>query len=98
LLPSAAYQSETVMLSAGASVVLLSDGISEAVENASRTTREAVVEALSSLRPEAGVEAQAEAVMRMGRSGRGPAGVDGWQDDRTVVVLGRGAAAGRATP
>ena len=38
-----------------------------------------------------GAEAVSQAVLSLAQAGRGPAGVEDWSDDRTVVVLSVGA-------
>jgi serine phosphatase RsbU (regulator of sigma subunit) len=85
LLPDVNYDARTEKLGRGEALVLVTDGVTEAIEADGR-----VEERLAwtvAHRRERGPQAICERVMRLARSGRGPRGAGEWQDDRTVVVV-----------
>ena len=91
LLHDASFQEEVLALEAGDICVMVTDGITEALQESAR----APVDAISQRVPVHGGSATAvcDAVMSLGLQGKGPSGVERWEDDRTVVVV---AALGRA--
>jgi len=91
LLPDASFQEETLDLEAGDICVMVTDGITEALDKSGR----APVDAIAARVPAQGGSATAvcNAVMSLGLQGKGPGGVERWEDDRTVVVV---AARGRS--
>jgi phosphoserine phosphatase RsbU/P len=80
------YDAQVARLAAGDTLVLVTDGITEAIERDGR-----VAERIASTvtRRTGGPQAVCERVMRLARSGRGPRGAGDWQDDRTVVAVAR---------
>ncbi len=64
--------------------MLVTDGVTEALEAGGRV-HERIAWTVAQRRSR-GPQAVCERVMRLAASGRGPAGVTGWADDRTVVV------------
>jgi sigma-B regulation protein RsbU (phosphoserine phosphatase) len=85
LLPDVEYDARTEKLDGGEALVLVTDGVTEAIEADGRVEeRLAWTAARKSAR---GPQAIGERVMRLARSGRGPVGAGEWQDDRTVVVV-----------
>lgn len=89
LLPGCAYEQESVGISSGDLVVLVSDGITEALDatggdGPGKLARE--VRHVNDLAP----GAVCSRLLRAARQGGGPRGVEGWADDRTVVVFGVG--------
>jgi serine phosphatase RsbU (regulator of sigma subunit) len=90
LLPGASYATTTVELSPGDVGVLVTDGITEALESGPATL--AQVLGASAERPvaERSPAAVCDDLLRAAAAGGGPAGVTGWQDDRTVFVFAVG--------
>ena len=93
LLQDASFQEEALALEAGDICVMVTDGIIEALEASARASVDAIAERM----PVHGSSATAvcHAVMSLGLEGKGPSGVEQWEDDRTVVVVaahGRSAA------
>ncbi len=86
ILPDQHYASQVLRLAAGDALVLVSDGVTEAIEADGR-----VEERLAwtvAQRRASGPQAVCRRVMRLAASGRGPRGAGGaWADDRTVVVV-----------
>ncbi len=85
ILPDAHYDAHVVRLAAGDTLVLVTDGVTEAIEADGR-----VEERLAwtvAHRRMSGPRAVCERVMRLALSGRGPVGAGEWADDRTVVVV-----------
>jgi sigma-B regulation protein RsbU (phosphoserine phosphatase) len=85
LLPDVEYDARTEKLTGGEALVLVTDGVTEALEADGRVEeRLAWTVAHKSAR---GPQAICQRVMRLARSGRGPVGAGDWQDDRTVVAV-----------
>jgi serine phosphatase RsbU (regulator of sigma subunit) len=85
LLPDAAYAAEDLSLGDGDALVLMSDGVTEAIEADGRV-EERLAWTIAQRRAR-GPQAICDRVMRLARSGHGPLGAGGWQDDRTVVTV-----------
>ena len=86
LLPSPAYDEERVGLRPGDLLVLVSDGITEAIDASGDGVPAALGAALTAL-PERTPEAACRALVETARRSSGPAGLAGWTDDRTVVAM-----------
>jgi serine phosphatase RsbU (regulator of sigma subunit) len=84
LLPCARYAEERLALIEGDVCAFMTDGVTEAVADGSRPWRAAVLDAVRAGRS-AGVVCRA--IMSRASEGQGPAGIDGWTDDQTVVVI-----------
>jgi phosphoserine phosphatase RsbU/P len=85
LLPDTTYESRALRLAIGDAIVLVTDGVTEAIEGDGEV-EEHLAEAVALSRKK-GAVAVCDSVMRLARSGRGPKGVGAWQDDRTVVAV-----------
>jgi sigma-B regulation protein RsbU (phosphoserine phosphatase) len=86
LLPGVDYAQETVTLNSGDLVVLVSDGVTEALG-----LEDHLVDALSTAiarAPALTPVAVCQQLLDAAREGPGPAGVEEWTDDRTVVAFG----------
>jgi sigma-B regulation protein RsbU (phosphoserine phosphatase) len=87
LLPGARYATTEVVRGPGDIGVLVTDGITEALEGGPTT----LSEALSAMdgRPAGGPTPAeiCEALLRASAQARGPVGADDWHDDRTVLVF-----------
>ena len=85
LLPDVRYDARTEKLSDGDALVLVTDGVTEAIEADGRV-EERLARTVAHRRT-SGPQAVCERVMRLALSGRGPVGAGQWTDDRTVVVV-----------
>ena len=85
LLPDTRCAVEELTLVPGDTLVLVTDGVTEALESGGRV-HERIAWTVAQRRSR-GPQAVCERVMRLAASGRGPVGVAGWADDRTVVVV-----------
>jgi sigma-B regulation protein RsbU (phosphoserine phosphatase) len=85
LLPSVGYETHALRLACGDALVMMTDGVTEAIEADGRV-EERLAWAVSHRRTK-GPQAVCERVMRLAGKGRGPGGDGSWQDDRTVVAL-----------
>jgi sigma-B regulation protein RsbU (phosphoserine phosphatase) len=85
LLPDVRYDARAEKLDDGDALVLVTDGVTEAIEADGRV-EERLAEAVAHRR-NSGPQAVCERVMRLARSGRGPQGAGPWQDDRTAVAV-----------
>jgi Stage II sporulation protein E (SpoIIE) len=87
LLPGTRYAAATLDLLPGDIGVLVTDGITEALETAPVTWAQAVSAAGDTRDGPRSAATICEALMETAARGRGPESVDGWQDDRTVFVF-----------
>ena len=85
LLPDVRYAAEEVPLALGDTLVLVTDGVTEALEAGGRV--EERIAWTVAHRRDKGPQAVCERVMRLAASGRGPVGAGDWSDDRTVVAI-----------
>jgi serine phosphatase RsbU (regulator of sigma subunit) len=84
LLQEAVFEEETLVLEAGDTLVMVTDGITEALEDSARAPIDIITEQVRKHRQSA--RAVCHTVMSLALQGKGPAGVEHWEDDRTVVV------------
>lgn len=92
LLAEAHFVDEPIALQDDDVCVLVTDGVSEALETTGTPWHEAVVTAVRSLTT-CTAEAACRAVVTLAADGTGPDGVADWADDRTVVVAAIASAA-----
>ena len=85
LLPDTSYAAQELSLAEGDALVLMSDGVTEAIEADGRV-EERLAWTVAQRRAR-GPQAICDRVMRIARSGHGPLGAGDWQDDRTVVAV-----------
>jgi len=85
LLPAAAYEAATLRLAAGEALVLVTDGVSEALDGDGRA-EERLARAIGKPQP-CGAQAICDQLMRLARAGRERVLSGIPQDDRTVVVV-----------
>lgn len=90
LLPGAKYEATQVKLARGDIGVLVTDGITEALESGPLTLDDALGEARERYAATGAPREICESLLRAAAGGTGPAGVEGWQDDRTVFVFAVG--------
>ena len=87
LLPDAAYADAAFDLDTGDVVVIVTDGVTEALETGSVTLAQALETVRDRVAGHGSPSAACDALLRAaGEGGGGPAGIEGWPDDRTVVV------------
>ena len=86
LFPAARYDEKLVTLKPGDLVVLMSDGITDAINASGDGTPMAIAAQLAHLREKTPAAAGA-ALLERARRAPGPLGVMGWADDRTVLVF-----------
>jgi len=85
LLAEVSYEANALRLTCGDALVLMTDGVTEAIEADGRV-EERLAWAVAHRRAK-GPQSVCERVMRLAGKGHGPVGVESWQDDRTVVAL-----------
>lgn len=85
ILPDSHYDAQVLRMTAGDTLVLVTDGVTEAIEADGRV--EARLAWTIAHRRSGGPGAVCERVTRLARSGRGPRGAGAWTDDRTVVAV-----------
>ena len=90
LLKGATFDEQSLDLTAGDVCVFVTDGVSEALDGLDRRWDTTIANAVLQSRC-SGSESVSQAVLSLAQNGRGPAGVEDWSDDRTVVVLSVGA-------
>ena len=86
LLPAAHYDEERITLAPGDLVVLVSDGITDAIDASGDGIPTALRAELTNLR-ERTPELACRALLDTARRSPGPSGVTTWADDRTVVAF-----------
>ena len=87
MLPGTRYAAATLDLLPGDVGVLVSDGITEALDTTPVTWVQAVSGARGARAAPRSAAAICDELMGAASRGHGPQGVDGWQDDRTVFVF-----------
>ena len=81
------YRSETIHVAPGDLGVIVTDGITEAVEVAGVSGIDRVKAALVSAGPALTPELVCDVLMALAASSHGPPGVENWDDDKTVVAF-----------
>ena len=87
LLAEASYVEEILELRAGDHGVFFTDGITEAIERGPGSPADIIVATVRRLPHGASAPAICHALVSLALRGLGPAGVDDWQDDRTVLAF-----------
>jgi len=88
LFADAVYQPETLHLDPGDVGLLVTDGITEALEDDDRLRpADRLSELVLSLEPPLSADRISDAIMALAARASGPRGVTDWQDDKTVVVF-----------
>jgi hypothetical protein len=87
LFPETAYEAEVVALEAGDLGVIVSDGITEAVEEDGIPAVDLLSRSVYAVPEPRTPERVCDALMKMALHGSGPRGVTGWQDDKTVFAF-----------
>lgn len=86
LLPDATYTETVLALEPADVVVILTDGVTEALETGVTTLAQALGTARDLVARDGSPSMACSALLQAASRGGGPAGIAGWQDDRTVVV------------
>lgn len=86
LLKEATFADEELALADGDVCVFVTDGVSEALDNPDRPWHAVIADVVARVHADT-AGAVCRSVVALAQDGRGPAGVEGWTDDRTVVVL-----------
>jgi sigma-B regulation protein RsbU (phosphoserine phosphatase) len=81
------YRTETLRIETGDIGVLVTDGITEGVEQDDVTAVDRLAAALSDVELPVTAERVCDAIMALASRGAGPRGVADWDDDKTVVVF-----------
>jgi sigma-B regulation protein RsbU (phosphoserine phosphatase) len=87
LLRDASYDEELITFGDGDLVVLVSDGVTEALDASGDGVVDVVAAQITRARKHT-PEAVCASLLSAARSGPGPRGVDDWMDDRTAVAFG----------
>jgi serine phosphatase RsbU (regulator of sigma subunit) len=87
LLPGTTYVTDTVELSPGDIGVLVTDGITEALETGPVTLSQTLKTSLERFLAGGSPGGICDDLLRAAAAGPGPAGAPDWQDDRTVLVF-----------
>jgi phosphoserine phosphatase RsbU/P len=87
LFPETAYEIESVSLKPGDLGVIVSDGITEAIEEDGVAAVDVLNRTISSIPEPRTPERVCDALMEMAQRNPGPRGVANWQDDRTVLAF-----------
>lgn len=85
LFPEAEFDQELVQLRAGEACLLVTDGVTEALEGQRPLADD--LEAALDCRGAPSAAELCQAMMTRALLGHGPVGTEGWDDDRTVVVV-----------
>jgi hypothetical protein len=91
LLPGARYEATRVELDRGDLGVLITDGITEALESGPATLDDALSQGRERYLATGSPVGMCESLHDAAARGTGPPGAEGWQDDRTVLVFAVGA-------
>jgi hypothetical protein len=87
MFPETVYQSEVVHVDAGDIGVIVTDGITEAIEQDGVSTVDRLKATVSSLPSPWTPERVCDALMTLAEDSDGPPGVPDWQDDKTVLAF-----------
>jgi serine phosphatase RsbU (regulator of sigma subunit) len=87
LFPETVYESETVSFEPGDLGVIVSDGITEAVEEDGMPAVDVLNRAIASMPVPRTPERVCDALIEMAQRRSGPAGVADWEDDKTVFAF-----------
>ena len=96
LLTDATWVEQSVSFEPGDRLVLVTDGVTEALGDGEPSPTDRIIRARR--HPAVSAQATCDAVMTLALGGHGPAGLTGWDDDRTVVVVARRDDAPRGPP
>jgi sigma-B regulation protein RsbU (phosphoserine phosphatase) len=87
LFPETFYESEVVSVEAGDLGVIVSDGITEAMEEDGVATADLLNRSVCHVPEPRTPERVCDALMKVAQRSAGPRGVENWQDDKTVLAF-----------
>jgi serine phosphatase RsbU (regulator of sigma subunit) len=87
LFPETAYEWEVMAINHGDLAVIVSDGITEAIEEDGIAAADVLSRAIFGLPEPRTPEYVCDALIETAQRHHGPAGVENWQDDKTVVAF-----------
>jgi sigma-B regulation protein RsbU (phosphoserine phosphatase) len=87
LFPETTYQSEVVSIEPGDLAVIVSDGITEAMEEDGVAAVDVLNRSIVNIPEPRTPERVCDALMEMAQRAPGPLGVADWQDDKTVLAF-----------
>jgi sigma-B regulation protein RsbU (phosphoserine phosphatase) len=87
LFPETIYEAEVVSVEPGDLGVIVSDGITEAIEEDGVSAVDVLSRAICNMPGPRTPERVCDALIEMSRRGRGPLGVANWDDDKTVLAF-----------
>jgi sigma-B regulation protein RsbU (phosphoserine phosphatase) len=87
LFSDTAYESEVLSIERGDLGVIVTDGITEAIEEDGVPSVDLLNRTICDVREPRTPERVCDALMKMAQRGSGPRGVANWQDDRTVLAF-----------
>jgi len=96
LFPETAYESEVVFVEAGDLAVIVSDGITEAIEEDGVAAIDVLNRTIVNIPEPRTPQRVCDALMEIAQRAPGPPGVANWQDDRTVLAFQFTERSGRA--
>lgn len=87
MFPETIYQADTLRVEPGDIGIIVTDGITEAVELDGVSAVDRLTAALSSVGPHATPDRVCDVLMSLAAQRSGPVGVSNWNDDKTVVAF-----------
>jgi sigma-B regulation protein RsbU (phosphoserine phosphatase) len=87
LFPETAYESEVMAIESGDLAVIVSDGITEAIEEDGIAAADALSRTISDIPEPRTPQYVCDALIETAQRHHGPRGVENWQDDKTVVAF-----------
>jgi serine phosphatase RsbU (regulator of sigma subunit) len=87
LFPETIYEAEVVSVEPGDLGVIVSDGITEAIEEDGVPAADILSRAIADMPGPRTPERVCDALLELSRRGRGPVGVANWEDDKTVLAF-----------
>jgi serine phosphatase RsbU (regulator of sigma subunit) len=87
LFADTAYESEVLSVAPGDLGVIVSDGITEAIDEDGSSAVDVLNRAICSISGPRTPQRVCDALMQTAQRSRGPRGVPNWQDDKTVLAF-----------
>jgi serine phosphatase RsbU (regulator of sigma subunit) len=87
LFAETAYESEIVSIEPGDLAVIVSDGITEAIEEDGVAAGDVLGKTIGKIPEPRTPQRVCDALMEMAQRSPGPPGIANWQDDKTVLAL-----------
>jgi phosphoserine phosphatase RsbU/P len=87
MFPETAYQTEVLSIEPGDLAVIVSDGITEAMDEDGVATADVLNRTIADIPEPRTPERVCDVLMQLAQHGPGPRGVPNWQDDKTVLAF-----------